>query len=155
MRAHDARRCGAHLGLYRRLQHQLCAQVPEGQHCRHCCPGQLVVLGPHIVSHILCRSQESRKGLPFSSATILPFDITFLLIFYIHHDQDEEEWEWKRRDELIHPNDRRRIIHLRVPRRNVVASTMHGGGGAAPTHPMHQDVYGTREIHCNPSQSAI
>ena len=84
---------------------------------------------------------------------VLPFD-TFLLTFNIHH-QDEEEWEWKRRDELIHPNDRRRIIHLRVPRRNVVASTMHGGGGAAPTHPMHQDVYGTREIHCNPSQSAI
>ena len=31
--------------------------------------------------------------------------------------QDEEEWEWRRRDELIHPSDRRRIIHVRVPRR--------------------------------------
>ena len=32
--------------------------------------------------------------------------------------QDEEEWEWRRRDELIHPSDRRRIIHVRVPRRS-------------------------------------
>jgi len=33
--------------------------------------------------------------------------------------KDEEEWEWRRRDELIHPSDRRRIIHVRVPRRSV------------------------------------
>ena len=32
-------------------------------------------------------------------------------------EKDEEELEWKRTDELIHPNDRRRIIHIRVPRR--------------------------------------
>jgi len=32
--------------------------------------------------------------------------------------KDEEEWEWRRRDELIHPSDRRRIIHVRVPRRS-------------------------------------
>jgi hypothetical protein len=32
--------------------------------------------------------------------------------------QDEEEWEWKRRDELIHPSDRRRIVQMRVPRRH-------------------------------------
>ena len=27
-------------------------------------------------------------------------------------EKDEEEWEWKRSDDLIHPNDRRRIIIL-------------------------------------------
>jgi len=90
------------------------------------------------------------------------------LISYVDRkraEKDEEEWEWKRRDELIHPNDRRRIIHLRVPRRgNVTSGLIHGSGNTsaamAPLQPtassMHHDVYGTREvIHCNPSQSAI
>lgn len=43
------------------------------------------------------------------------------LISYVDRkraEKDEEEWEWKRTDELIHPSDRRRIIHVRVPRRN-------------------------------------
>ena len=39
------------------------------------------------------------------------------MIFLIF--QDEEDWEWRRRDELIHPSDRRRIIHVRVPRRSI------------------------------------
>ena len=31
-------------------------------------------------------------------------------------EKNKEEWEWKRIDQLNHPNDRRRIIHNRVPR---------------------------------------
>ena len=34
-------------------------------------------------------------------------------------DRDQKEWEWRRQDELIHPEDKRRIIHIRVPRRTV------------------------------------
>jgi len=33
-------------------------------------------------------------------------------------EEDAADWEWRRRDELIHPNDKRRIIHMRVPKRN-------------------------------------
>jgi len=86
------------------------------------------------------------------------------LISYVDRkraEKDEEEWEWKRRDELIHPNDRRRIIHMRVPRRvnQVVTSGSNNPGGPtvgqSASSAMHHDVYGTREIHCNPSQSAI
>ncbi len=47
-------------------------------------------------------------------------------IYYETDLQDEEEWEWKRRDELIHPSDRRRIIHVRVPRRH--ENNTYGGG---------------------------
>merc|ERR1712106_696177 len=32
--------------------------------------------------------------------------------------EDAADWEWKRTDELIHPRDKRRIIHMRVPKRN-------------------------------------
>ena len=38
------------------------------------------------------------------------------LISYVDRkraERDEDEWEWKRTDELIHPSDRRRIIHVR------------------------------------------
>ncbi len=49
--------------------------------------------------------------------------------------QDDEEWEWKRTDELIHPNDQREIIHIRVPRRNANGPT---GGGGDPYHHMQQ-----------------
>ena len=31
--------------------------------------------------------------------------------------KDEKEWEWKSSDDMIHPNDRRRIIYMRVPKR--------------------------------------
>ena len=34
-------------------------------------------------------------------------------------ERDQKEWEWRRQDELIHPEDKRRIIHIRVPRRTV------------------------------------
>eukprot|EP00090_Calanus_glacialis_P001990 TRINITY_DN11492_c0_g1_i2.p1 TRINITY_DN11492_c0_g1~~TRINITY_DN11492_c0_g1_i2.p1 ORF type:complete len:743 (-),score=116.88 TRINITY_DN11492_c0_g1_i2:702-2930(-) len=34
------------------------------------------------------------------------------------NEEDAADWEWRRRDELIHPNDKRRIIHMRVPKRN-------------------------------------
>ena len=37
------------------------------------------------------------------------------LISYVDRkraERDEDEWEWKRTDELIHPSDRRRIIHV-------------------------------------------
>merc|ERR1711899_272762 len=33
-------------------------------------------------------------------------------------EQDAADWEWRRQDELIHPHDKRRIIHMRVPKRN-------------------------------------
>mgnify|MGYP003310855224 CR=1 FL=1 len=84
-----------------------------------------------------------------------------MLLFIIL--QDEEEWEWKRRDELIHPNDRRRIIQMRVPRRQLSAPLTAtgqqssngvcgpGSGGQQPSSQMHHDVvYGpTRgELHC-------
>merc|ERR1711872_883176 len=36
-------------------------------------------------------------------------------------DQDAKDWEWRRQDELIHPEDKRRIIHMRVPKRNLTA----------------------------------
>merc|ERR1711881_835855 len=32
-------------------------------------------------------------------------------------ERDQKEWEWRRQDELIHPDDKRRIIYIRVPRR--------------------------------------
>jgi len=34
-------------------------------------------------------------------------------------EQDTADWEWRRQDELVHPRDKRRIINIRVPRRNV------------------------------------
>ena len=34
-------------------------------------------------------------------------------------ESDQKEWEWRRQDELIHPEDKRRIINIRVPRRTV------------------------------------
>lgn len=57
--------------------------------------------------------------------------------------KDEEEWEWRRRDELIHPSDRRRIIHVRVPRRtnNLACDASYSG---AP-----------RLIRTTPTQSAL
>jgi len=33
-------------------------------------------------------------------------------------EKEDEDWEWKRTDELIHPSDQREVIHIRVPRRN-------------------------------------
>ena len=96
------------------------------------------------------------------------------LIAYVDRkraEKDEEEWEWKRRDELIHPNDRRRIIHMRVPKRpqnpglNVGGQQNNGicvpgpGGGQPPlggtNSQMHHDVvYGaTRgDLHCSTNQ---
>ena len=41
---------------------------------------------------------------------------TFCNIFFLRF---LKEWEWRRQDELIHPEDKRRIIHIRVPRRTV------------------------------------
>ena len=55
---------------------------------------------------------------------------TLLNSFFNNFQQDEEEWEWKRRDELIHPSDRRRIIHVRVPRRH--ENNTYVGGGPGP-----------------------
>ena len=63
--------------------------------------------------------------------------------------QDEEEWEWRTRDELIHPSDRRRIIHVRVPRRSSTGQNGHiscentYAGGAS------------RLIRTTPTQSAL
>ena len=42
------------------------------------------------------------------------------LISYVDRkraERDEDEWEWKRTDELIHPSDRRRIIHVSARRK--------------------------------------
>ena len=33
-------------------------------------------------------------------------------------EQDKEDREWRRQDELVHPGDGRRIVRVRVPRRN-------------------------------------
>ena len=90
------------------------------------------------------------------------------LIAYVDRkraEKDEEEWEWKRRDELIHPNDRRRIIHMRVPKRQQGLQQQNNGvcgpGGQQPNmgqnnpSQMHHDVvYGaTRgDLHCNSNQ---
>ena len=96
------------------------------------------------------------------------------LIAYVDRkraEKDEEEWEWKRRDELIHPNDRRRIIHMRVPKRpqnsglGVGGQQSNGvcvpgpGGGQPPlggtSSQMHHDVvYGTTrsDLHCSSNQ---
>ena len=60
--------------------------------------------------------------------------------------QDEEEWEWRRRDELIHPEDRRRVIHVRVPRRSSLGpQTCEPTYGGAPP----------RLIRTTPTQSAL
>ena len=62
--------------------------------------------------------------------------------------QDEEEWEWRTRDELIHPSDRRRIIHVRVPRRSS------GQNG----HTSCENAYAggaSRLIRTTPTQSAL
>ena len=52
------------------------------------------------------------------------------LISYIDRrraEKEEDEWEWKRTDELIHPTDQRRIVHVRVPRRNLAPPEAYGG----------------------------
>ena len=82
----------------------------------------------------------------------------------------KEEWEWKRTDELIHPNDRRRIIHIRVPRRpqnpelEVGGQSNYGvcrpGPGCQPSlggtnlQMHHDDVYEatTGDLHCGINQ---
>ena len=55
--------------------------------------------------------------------------IIFSLLFwiplscYISHldrkraEADDEEWHWRRRGDLVHPRDNRRVIHVSVPRR--------------------------------------
>ena len=48
-------------------------------------------------------------------------------------EEDAAEWEWKRTDELIHPNDKRRIIHMRVPKK-------HSLDPATPEHLVHRPV---------------
>ena len=42
-------------------------------------------------------------------------------------EKDKEECEWQRTDQLIHPNDLRRIIHIRVPRRLRNSELQFGG----------------------------
>merc|ERR1712061_797768 len=62
--------------------------------------------------------------------------------------KEEEDWEWRRRDELIHPSDRRRIIHVRVPRRS---SSQNG-------HISCENTYAggaSRLIRTTPTQSAL
>lgn len=48
-------------------------------------------------------------------------------------EEDAADWEWKRTDELIHPNDKRRIIHMRVPKK-------HSLDPATPEHLGHRPV---------------
>ncbi len=58
------------------------------------------------------------------------------LISYVDRkraEKDEDEWEWKRTDELVHPSDRRRIINVRVPRRGHAGPDVPGGGGGYHT----------------------
>ena len=66
----------------------------------------------------------------------------------LFHLQDEEEWEWRTRDELIHPSDRRRIIHVRVPRRS---SSQNGHIPCENTYPGGA----SRLIRTTPTQSAL
>lgn len=38
--------------------------------------------------------------------------------------QDMKETEWSQQLDLIHPSDRRRVIHIRVPRQKITVSRM-------------------------------
>ncbi|CAB4064451.1 ADAM17 [Lepeophtheirus salmonis] len=72
---------------------------------------------------------ECRNGkcVPFCETKDLQSSLLFwipvsCLISWIDRrraEKDQKEWEWRRQDELIHPEDRRKIIHIRVPRRNL------------------------------------
>jgi len=79
------------------------------------------------------------------------------LISYVDNKRakkDEEEWEWRTRDELIHPSDRRRIIHVRVPRR----STSSGQNGGGHMSSQCDNIYAggaSRLIRTTPTQSAL
>ena len=48
-------------------------------------------------------------------------------------EEDAADWEWKRTDELIHPHDKRRIIHMRVPKK-------HSLEPSTPEHLVHRNV---------------
>ena len=70
-------------------------------------------------------------------------------------DQAAADWEWRRQDELIHPSDKRRIIHLRVPKRNNSTTAAGGGGGTGGSGgggmeqqtPEHRDLVHRNVVH--------
>jgi hypothetical protein len=66
-------------------------------------------------------------------------------------DQAAADWEWRRQDELIHPSDKRRIIHLRVPKRSTNSTAAAGGsagGGAMDQQtPEHRDLVHRNVVH--------
>ena len=104
-------------------------------------------MGAHILPHILRGQQTRQKGTIFREIMLFgKFVVTLTIFFAIF--QDEEEWEWRTRDELIHPSDRRRIIHVRVPRRSS------GQNG----HTSCENAYAggaSRLIRTTPTQSAL
>merc|ERR1711899_708929 len=48
-------------------------------------------------------------------------------------EEDAADWEWKRTDELVHPHDKRRIIHMRVAKK-------HSLEPGTPEHLVHRSV---------------
>uniref|UniRef100_A0A336LS44 CSON015415 protein n=1 Tax=Culicoides sonorensis TaxID=179676 RepID=A0A336LS44_CULSO len=38
--------------------------------------------------------------------------------------EEQREYEWSQKSDLIHPNDRRRVIHIRVPRQKITVARM-------------------------------
>ena len=104
-------------------------------------------MGAHILPHILRGQQTRQKGNILREINFGKFEVT-LTNFFLPFFQDEEEWEWRTRDELIHPSDRRRIIHVRVPRRSS------GQNG----HTSCENAYAggaSRLIRTTPTQSAL
>ena len=55
MWTYDARCSWTNLGFHWWLQHQLRSQVPQRQHCRHCCRHKSDILGAHLLPNFLCR----------------------------------------------------------------------------------------------------
>ena len=108
--------------------------LPDGTPCFQgfCHQGQCEKSNPdHIVRIIdIFKDISITSILKFLKDNVVGTVIFVSLLFWIpiscliswvdrkRAEQDAKDWEWRRQDELIHPEDKRRVIHMRVPKRN-------------------------------------
>jgi disintegrin and metalloproteinase domain-containing protein 17 len=146
--------------------------LPDGTPCFQgfCHLGQCEKSNPdHIVRIIdIFKDISLTSILKFLKDNVVGTVIFVSLLFWIplscliswvdrkRADQAAADWEWRRQDELIHPNDKRRIIHLRVPKRNnsTAAGAAGGGngggtsgGGMEQQTPEHRDLVHRNVVH--------
>jgi disintegrin and metalloproteinase domain-containing protein 17 len=76
---------------------------------------------PQIKKSIFFLSQDNLVGTVVVISLLIWIPASCLISWVDRQraERDQKEWDWRRQDELIHPDDKRRIIHIRVPRRTV------------------------------------